>query len=447
MPDREVFGYWSIDGRAPVEGRLLIDASGQIDLQVRTHLDVAPRLVGRLSDGSPATLFGAGLLRRDPDRHFVEEYRIGAAILGLDLADNGDPCLVSASRRISGLEQLIGTSGLSLEAPDADAEQERSAKVVWEGSEPIEASLPMGTLRLVDFTRFERDSDFRYSLQHIAEARFEAREPLGLDPLEEVFDILAGLIAFATEARVEPGALWVTRVGSGDGEHRLRGEVLAGHRPYYGRDPGEADPWLTLRGLSNPAEVLEGFHRFTREQSSAYLILFELMVFLHALNPIDKLLYLARFLEVYHRTRFPGQRDPEDVHEEREDLVRGAVGKEHKKWVSQILHHSNEITFKERIVRLLEGPAAVAAPVIGAEPIDFARVVGDCRNYWTHYSPDLEAKALRDTALDNLDDRLLLLVRACVLDDIGVDSAEAEIALRSDWRWARYESLVLADQG
>lgn len=169
-------------------------------------------------------------------------------------------------------------------------------------------------------------------------------------------------------------------------------------------------------------------------------MLFEYLVFESALNPADKLLYLARFLEVYHRTRYPGTRDPEDVHNDRVARVKQAAGEKHKTWVNQIVFHSNDITFKQRVRAIVQGPAALAAPVLGATVDEFARVVGDSRNYWTHYSEDLERKALRDVALDDLDDRLLLVVRACVLEHMGVSRSYAQSALKRDWRWRRRSS-------
>jgi hypothetical protein len=437
MAEREIFGDWSRGADEAVEGRLLVDAAGQLDLQVKAALGEPDRIGGHLSDGSPATLFDANLLRRDPKEHFFEEHRIGTAILGVDLAGCDADRLVAAVERIEGLEQFVGTSGLSIEAPDAQALQRRSAAVAWKGADPIRVSLPGCELRLVDYTRFERESDFRYSLQHIAEARVETEEPVSLEFVDETYDTLAAFIAFGMEARVEPRSLFIT---ADDG---TRGEVLMKRRPQYGMAPDEVEPWLTLGDLSAPEETLAGFYRFAREQASAYLILFELLVFLGALNPIDKLLYLARFLEVFHRTRYPGERDPHEVHEKRAKIVREALYEDHKRWASQLLHHSNEVTFKERILRLLEGPAAAARPMIGGDVQDFARVVGDCRNYWTHYSPDLERKALRDGELEELDDRLLLMVRACVLDEIGVDRTEAEAAMRRDWRWERLAGVPL----
>jgi hypothetical protein len=443
MQEREIFGHWGVAGGRPTEGRLLVDESGAIDLQLRGFLTEGPRISGVLSDGSPATLFGAGLMRRDPDRYFFEEYRVGTAVLGLHLDDLREECLQLAICTLGGLKEVIGASGLSLEVPAPG--NKRFARVEWQGSNPIEVPLGNGTLKIVDFARFQRDSDFKYTLEHVAEARFQAKKPLCLEEAEEVFAVLSAFLAFASEARIEVDSLWVTRKTAN--EEEMRGEVLSKHRPTYGESPDSVEPWLVLELLAEPAKTVAGFYRFSQEQAAAYLILFELQVFFAALNPIDKLLYLARFLEVYHRTRFPGPRDSDVVHAEREKLVKEALGNEHKAWGSQVLYHSNEITFKERVASLLEGPAAVALPVIGGTVTDFAKLVGDCRNYWTHYAPELKKKALNDTELDQLDDRILLVVRACVLFDIGISSSEALKALERDWRWERYAALPLQMPG
>jgi hypothetical protein len=36
-----------------------------------------------------------------------------------------------------GLEELVGTSGLTIEAPNAEAEQPRSATIAWQRSNPV----------------------------------------------------------------------------------------------------------------------------------------------------------------------------------------------------------------------------------------------------------------------------------------------------------------------
>ncbi len=442
--DREIFGEWRAPGGQPVEGRLLVDEEGRVTLQLRQPVSESTLLSGRLSDGTPATLLAVDLLRLDPHaEHYVQELVVGTAVIGIDLPDRDQAALVAGEARIAGLEQVVGVSGLSLETSNITRRNPAFARVEWTAGKPIEVCLPNGTLVLVDYKHFEHESYFRFVLEHRVLARYAAKEPVNLEQIELVFDVLCSFVSFALEARVSLDSLRVTAAPRSTGAGPATAERLAHHRPHYGRGLDEVEPWLTLGALSDPAGAIAGFYRFSDEQGSAYLILFEYLIFAAQLNPIDKLLYLARFLEVFHRTAEPRERDPPEVQAERKALVKKALGAGHKAWGNQILRHSNEVTFKERVVELLEGPASVARPVLGGEPVDFARLLGNCRNYWTHYSPEEETKALRDLALDEFDDRVLLVVRACVLDHIGVPVDEARKCLEADWRWQRRATAPL----
>jgi hypothetical protein len=404
-------------------------------------------LRGRLGDGAPATLLSPDLVRHDPRAdHYVQEYLIGTALLGLDLPGRDIPALSGGEARIDGLEQVVGASGLSLETSDITRREGASATVGWKQSEPLGVDLPGGRLVLADHARFEHESYFRFALEHRILARYTAAEPVGLEALEAIFDVLCAFVSFAVEAKVSFDSLTVS-AAAGAAPAGARAERLAHHRPHHGRPLEGTEPWLTLDTLADPAAALAGFYGFCSEQPSAYLILFEYLIFAAQLNPIDKLLYLARFLEVFHRTADPRERDPAEVQAEREALVKEALGDGHKRWASQILRHSNEVTFKERMVDLLEGPAAVARPILGAQPVKFARLLGNCRNYWTHYSPEEKHKALHDMPLEEFDDRVLVVARACILDHIGVPAAEAQNCLEADWRWERRVGTPLEQPG
>lgn len=428
MGSTELFGSWHLPGGRPVDGRLIVD-DGRPTLQLRKPLGSAGRIEGQLTNGEPVTLFGVDMTRRGSG-DWAEDLLIHMAVLGMNLASESDKCLTGATILAEGLEEAVGVSNLSVTTSDLTKKSGASASVEWRATEPIEVALAEGTLVLDSFVRFDHESWFRFALEHRAKATLAAPKSLALADVHRVFDRLLALLAFATAARVGTDAL---RVSSAAGE----AEVIARERQRYGPSPHDGEAWLEIGGLDDPAAAVAGFYRFADEQPAAYLVLFEYLVFESALNPADKLLYLARFLEVYHRTRYPGPRDPEDVHNERVALVKQAAGESHKTWVNQIVFHSNDVTFKQRVRAIVEGPAALAAPVLGATVDKFAKVVGDSRNYWTHYSEDLESKALRDVSLDDLDDRLLLVVRACVLDHMGVSQSDAQSALQRDSRWRR----------
>ncbi len=407
---REIFGTWDTPDGESVEGRLRVDDDGRITLELRRALPEAvlplPLLRGRLGDGAPVTLLGIDILRHDPGAdHYVQQHLVSTAVLGLDLPGPDAPVLWRGEARIAGLERVVGRSGLSLETSDIARREDAFAKVEWRQSDQLDVPLSAGGLVLVDHVRFEHSSWFRFALEHRVLARYSAEgKAISLERLGEIVEILCAFVSFAVEARVSIDSLLLTGASGGPGA-----ECLINYRPHHGPPLEEAEPWLILDGLADPAAAIAGFYRFHDEQPSAYLILFEYLIFAAQLNSIDKLLYLARFLEVYHRTRFG----------------------------------SDTMAFHRRVVELLAGPAALTAEILGSPPDEFAELLRDCRNYWTHYDPKLAARVLRDQALDDFDDRVLLVLRACLLDHIGVPSPEARTCLEADWRCQRLAGTPL----
>ena len=111
------------------------------------------------------------------------------------------------------------------------------------------------------------------------------------------------------------------------------------------------------------------------------------------MTPPDRFLYLARFLEAYHR-RDSGLRDHQ---------------------------------FAKRATALLSGPAAQPARrAFGAPAADLARVVKDTRNYYVHYDPQIRTNARHDIPLDDLADRVWCVVRSVLWSDFGMPAATIE---------------------
>ncbi|HEY3946081.1 MAG TPA: HEPN domain-containing protein [Solirubrobacteraceae bacterium] len=144
------------------------------------------------------------------------------------------------------------------------------------------------------------------------------------------------------------------------------------------------------------------FERFRRENAEAAELLFEYQIFNGAMTPPDRLLYLARFLEAYHR--------------------------------SAVAAKGN---FVQRVIHLLEGPAAGAAGVFGGTPSDLAEAIRDTRNFYVHYNADDRARSRHGVALDNLADRVWCVVRSVLWSELGLAPEEIERILKTDWRYER----------
>lgn len=256
MGSTELFGSWRLRDGPPVDGRLLVD-NGRATLQLQKSLGSADRIEGHLSNGDPVTLFGADMTRC-ASGDWAEDLRIQTAVLGMNLASENAECLTGATILAEGLEEAVGMSNLSFSTTDVTKKSGASASVEWQPTEPIEVALAGATLLLDSFVRFDRESWFRFALEHRAKATIAAPGSLSLGDVDHIFDRLLALLAFATGGRVGIDAL---RISSAADE----ADVIARQRRRYGPSPRDAEAWLELGGLDDPAAAIAGFYRFADE--------------------------------------------------------------------------------------------------------------------------------------------------------------------------------------
>ena len=62
-----------------------------------------------------------------------------------------------------------------------------------------------------------------------------------------------------------------------------------------------------------------------------------------------RFLSIVQALEGYHRRRFPGQDLTTEQHRARLDAIIGAAPAEHRKWLSEKLAYSNEVSQRKRL--------------------------------------------------------------------------------------------------
>jgi hypothetical protein len=170
-----------------------------------------------------------------------------------------------------------------------------------------------------------------------------------------------------------------------------------------GESSKQIEPRFTLAELGSVTpSFVAAFERFRRENAEAAELLFEYQVFNDAMTPPDRLLYLARFLEAYHRSAVAA-----------------------------------EASFVQRVIYLLDGPAAGAAAAFGGTPCDLAEAIRDTRNFYVHYNPEDRAQSRHGVALDNLADRTWCVVRSVLWSEMGLATDDIERILSTDWRYKR----------
>ena len=412
-PDAELHGTWDLPGTSQrLRGRL-VASEGRQRLQLEGLLPVSSSeghitIQGELLDGRSVSLLDCDLAVRRVGRPdmYTDEWHVGRALLGLLVADAHECVFAGVRLELHGLAEAVGLSGLSVTSSDLTSPQNKRVAVEWEEPAPIAAAFALGTLTLRCHPRFEAMSDFEFGLTNRAVAQLTADAPISLDDVDRFADDLLSLVALATEA-----AGGVTKLTLQPTGRDLDIVVSTTGRPWYGPNPAAQEPRLTLAQLGSEAQgVIEAFQRFRREQPEAAELLFEYQVFAAVMTPPDRFLYLARFLEAYHR------RDA------------GIASK---------------VNFVDRVTALLEGSGKAAHRAFGAPARQLAETIRDTRNYYVHYDPKHRAKARHGVPLDDLADRVWCAVRSVLLSDLGLPDLTIENILETDWRFQRASEAPL----
>jgi hypothetical protein len=163
-------------------------------------------------------------------------------------------------------------------------------------------------------------------------------------------------------------------------------------------------------------------------------MLAEYLAFGGHLNLADRLLLLARFLEVHHRRHQRSGEIPKQDHRQRVLDVLTSAPSQHQPWLEGVLEFSNNLRLQQRLIELCKD-SRFPREVLNGNRAGFARGVTKTRNYYTHYSSSEKRKAAGSMPLAVMVKRLWLLARSCVLQEIGFSPPEASEAIRRDYEW------------
>lgn len=148
----------------------------------------------------------------------------------------------------------------------------------------------------------------------------------------------------------------------------------------------------------------------------------------------NKFLNLAQAIETYHRrTTLLTKELSHEEHKKRSDEILSSAPEQHRNYLSEILKTSNDMIFANRLVDLISG--FDSTPLEGKFPnkTTFVTKVKNTRNYYTHYSADLESKALKGESLEKATTTLFFMLLCCICRDIGILSTEARFQKIIDW--------------
>jgi hypothetical protein len=422
-PDHAVRGHLSFTqddgGRLRLEQVLLGD-EGPVMQEI-------PLVHGRALDRTPLCLldtFPTRIKIASPEASVHPQLQLVNSLL-VGVEDPDEP-FEKIRLAVHGLLDFTNQSGLRVAGEHQSSDQ--SVSVAWEP----EPALPTATIdgveiEIVSEHRF-RSADYEFCLEHTAEIELRgSRRPI------KDWSAHAELVEpFLTFFLGYPA--WIERfyvpIQEGDVEQIVARRQTAA--------PGsKRGPWVPLPVIVDRFErALTGWSAFAASDEDACRILREYLLAGNRLLLEDQLLYLARVIELYHRgrQRFDQVVIPKSEHRARKKEIINACPKEHREWLNDALAHSNEKALQNRITELVATFGPALEPIVGRDVEVFAAQATDNRNYFTHYSRRYkdEGRVAEGIDLYRLVRRLLFVVRACVLREMGFENDTISKLLAGD---------------
>lgn len=145
----------------------------------------------------------------------------------------------------------------------------------------------------------------------------------------------------------------------------------------------------------------------------------------------DKFMDSIRALESYHRYNFNNERIPIEKFNKLVDKIKSQVdlSSEDKNWLNSRLM-LNEPTLFTRLKELVNDNQNKYITETIKDIDKYCHKVTSSRNYYTHYTKELEKRALKGSKLSELTRTNRALLFSCILKDIGIENQHFENGLK-----------------
>jgi ApeA N-terminal domain 1 len=431
--------FWLADPDQAVRGRLRFTQEDGGDLRLEGILagpkgGVMPDadvMHGTAIDGTALALINAfpvNLQIVSPKPSYPHRFFVNRLLIGTHDADQ-----VFGRLRvvISDLLAFTASSGLSITQGGSGLQPDEKVEISWDPMpEMPKVKVEGDEVEFVAEHNFQGD-EYEFCLEHRVEVELRG-SPRPLLEWHAVSGAVVGFLCFFLGYPTKPERLYAPLE-----DHEV--EEVFQHRD-GGSGPKRGGPWITLDLIEDEFdEALRGWFAFAQSDPGAFELLSEYLRFPGRLLNQDRLLYLARIIELYYRggDRFVQTLKPKEEHKARKKAVVEAVPECDREWVAKSLARSNEKTLRERVYELVESFGDVLFPLF-EDLGEFAAGATDNRNYYTHYSERTReaGRVVEGIELHELVTRLLFLVRACLLREMGFGDEQIKVLLGRDRTFA-----------
>jgi hypothetical protein len=192
-------------------------------------------------------------------------------------------------------------------------------------------------------------------------------------------------------------------------------------------------PMVRATDFPEPADALlqKWFDSYGELSSALYLFLTALADRAMFINIRFALAIQA--LEVFHRRSAPGTIIPDEEHAVLQQALIAAIpagtSAAMREKLKGTLSFSNEPSLRQRLRALIEEVEAHMGEAAAGYDKAFVQRLVDTRNFYTHYSPDLENKILEGAELHYAIRRIVLLLIVLLLLRIGIEPATVREAI------------------
>ncbi len=427
--------FWLADRDDAVRGHLRFtpDRGGELRLErilVGPHGDVMPSadaMRGTAIDGTELALINAfptDLQIVSPKPPHPHRFFVNRLLVGTHDADQAFRRLRLATRD---LLAFTSTSGLAITQGGGDPQPTDAVSISWEPlSDLPTVDVDGGEIAFVAEHRFQAD-DYEFRLRHQVEVELRGAAR-SFESWQSTSEAVIGFLCFFLGYPTRPERLYAPLKDRDV-------ELLFQHRDGFSQ-PRKGGPWLTLDAIRPEfEEAMKGWLAFSASDPKAFELLGEYLRFPGRLLQEDRLLYLARAIELYYRggDRFAQTLESRSQYRARKKAVIEAVPEAERDLVTKALARSNEKTLRERISDLVASFGSALSPLF--EDLDeFAATATDNRNYYTHYSERTKeaGRVVEGYELHELVTRMLFVVRACVLREMRFTDERIAALLRTD---------------
>lgn len=165
--------------------------------------------------------------------------------------------------------------------------------------------------------------------------------------------------------------------------------------------------------------VFQRWLKAYEELEDAFNLFFEVMIN-DKLYPQDRFENIIQALEAYHRERFDDALMDNTQYEQMVSKILAQLqDPQEREWIHNQKLRGNDLSLPQKLLQLLEQFPYLYTDLQTREK--FVGLIRDTRNYFAHHPRSLRVKAAKNAELYYLEQRLNVLMVACMFSELGFD--------------------------